>query len=353
MRVAVVGIRGMGQSHVVAAKAWSKTTDVVGCDLDPQVRATVGAALGIETFADVATMIRDAKPEVMFIATPPSSHAVVARAAFAAGIPVLVEKPICADLAEAEELVRLAENLAIPFQCAFQLRYAGYVQAIDGMIATGELGTINHVGLVQMSGPKSEHGYMARTRVGGIFYEKLCHQVDLFRHLLGEPQRVMAAGAPRSIAHYGIEDNVHAVFSFSGGRLGTIRFETRRSIQVDGTARPERSVEGPEAGHFYEVVVTGDRGTAVYDTWRNRLDVVRFNHRPDLLNELVRRIDLTKEFGHDVYDLRPQNHDFCERVAAGKPPRFPASDALRSMAWVERAERSLREDGAWIGADQR
>ncbi len=189
---------------------------------------------------------------------------------------------------------------------------------------------------------------MARSRVGGIFYEKLCHQVDLFRHFLGEPQRIMAVAAPNSLTQYEIADNVHAVLAFPGGRLGTIRFETRRSFQVDGTVSPERIIEGPEAGHFYELVVTGDRGTAVYDPWQKRIDIVRFNHRRDHRSELVRRIDLNHVAGADPYDLRAQDHDFLDRVTSGRSPRFPAADALASMQWVDRAERSLREHGAWI-----
>lgn len=347
MKVAVVGIRGMGRSHIEAARKCSLVKDVVGCDINAEVRRTVGSAMKVETYADVGSLLRDYRPDAVFVATPPDHHGTVIRPCLEAGAAVLTEKPICSTLAESEEVVALARKLNVPMQVGFEVRYCGFMKAIEQVIAQGLLGQVNHISLIQLSGPHPGP-YMTRQRTGGIFYEKLCHQVDTFRYLLGEPTRVSAIAAPTALKHYTVEDNVMASFEFAGGALGTITFDTRRAAQVNGLLSDKPKFEGWEAGHFYEFTFSGDKGTAVFDAWTNAVDVMRYNHRTDEMTELVQRIDISKGFGEAVYAVGAQADDFLQRVAAGQPLRFPASDALKTMRWVERAEESLRRRGQWI-----
>ena len=348
MRIAIVGLGGMGQSHVAAAKKLPIVTELAGCEINPDLRRKAKEQFGIDAYSDVATMLREFRPQAVTVVTPPNKHGEVMRACIAAGIPVLTEKPICSTLAESEELVNLAEEKKVPLQCCFQLRYCGTMRAFESLINAGELGKLTHAGLIQLSGVHSTEGYMTRERAGGIFYEKLCHQTDFFRHLLGEPRRVMAIAAPKSIDHYSIEDNVMCVYEFESGAQGTIKFETRRAAQIEKEGGVEKSIEGHTAGHFYELSITGEKGTAVADAWTEKIEVLRFNHRPDRKTERTRIIDIRKEFGEPAYDLTTQDGDFYSRISKGEAPRFPASDALKSMQWVERSEESLRRHGEWI-----
>ena len=350
MRIAVVGLGGMGQSHVAAAGKCPGVSKIAGCDISEKLRAGAAEKFGIGVFADVPTLLREFHPQAVTVATPPNRHAEVIRACLTEGIPVLTEKPICTNLAESEELVKLAAQKKIPFQCCFQARCGGVARAMHAVIDAGELGKLKHAGLIQISGTHAAEGYMTRERAGGIFYEKLCHQTDWFRYFLGEPRRVLAIASPNAIAHYGIEDNAMAIYEFEGGAQGTIKFDTRRAAQVEKVGGAEKAIEGRDAGHFYELSLTGERGTAVYDAWTEKLEVLRFNHRADRHTERVRIIDVRAEFGEPSYDLVTQDGEFYSRVMKGEQPRFPAEDALKSMRWVERSEESLRRGGVWIEA---
>jgi predicted dehydrogenase len=216
------------------------------------------------------------------------------------------------------------------------------------VLDAGTLGKVSHIGLTQISGPHPVKGYMSRARTGGIFFEKHCHLVDFFRFLLGEPLCTIAIAAPNLINHYEVHDNLLSVFEFKNDAQGTITYNTRRAAQVDGTVTPERKFEGREAGHYYELVVSGEQGSATYDPWSETLDVVRYNHRDDLLTERVKLIRVREDFGEPSYDQNTQDNDFFEHVAAGKMPRHPASDALKSIRWTEKAEESLRRGGEWV-----
>jgi predicted dehydrogenase len=347
MRVAIVGLRGMGQSHARVAKACKVVSQVAGCDRSPEIAQQAAKTLEIPAFNDLGTLIREFKPDAVTVVTGPAQHAAVIRTCFEHKIPVLTEKPICSTFADSEFCVRWAQRDGIPFQCGFELRYCGFMRALKSVMEAGEIGNASSISLIQLSGPHTDMA-MSKELTGGIFFEKLCHQVDLFRHLLGEPHKVMAIAAPNELEHYGVHDNVLSVFCFSDGLLGTIRFDTRRAAQVDGRTPQARIFDGPEAAHFYELIVTGNKGTAVFNAWTEHLDVLQFNHRSDRRTELIRSIPVRKDFGEPIYDLASQDGDFYEGVAAGRPLQFPASDALKTMYWVDRAEESLKNQGEWL-----
>src|SRR6185503_7756802 len=100
----------------------------------------------------------------------------------------------------------------------------GLAQAVKALLDSGELGTLGRISLTQYSGSHAKADYMTRERTGGIFYEKLCHQVDIFRFFFGEPLRVMASASPIALKHYSVEDNLVSVFAFPQGRQGVITF---------------------------------------------------------------------------------------------------------------------------------
>jgi len=134
MKVAVIGIREMGQSHLQAARKSSVVNAVAGCDLNADVRKSVEQSMGIPTYADVDSLFNEFKPDAVVVATAPSLHGKLALACFERKIPVLTEKPICSTLQEAEQVVRAAEERGIPFQCGFQLRYCGVMRALKSVV---------------------------------------------------------------------------------------------------------------------------------------------------------------------------------------------------------------------------
>ncbi len=283
-----------------------------------------------------------ARPDAVLVVTAPAAHAACIRPFLEAGIPVFTEKPLATDPAESRALVALAQARDVNFQVGFELRYCGLTRAMKQVVESGRLGRPVKMCLVQISGCKPTAGYMTLERTGGIFYEKLCHQIDIFRYWLGEPTRIMAHAGPPVLKHYGIPDNATAVLEFSNGRCGAITFSATRAAHIGGLN------DHPDRGHYYEMVLTCERGALAFNGWTEAIDVVEFNHREDLKTELVERIDVREQFGEPVYDLVTQDGDFLESVRHRRPPTHPASDAQRSMEWVEKAEESLRRHGEWI-----
>jgi len=342
MRVGVIGLGGMGTHHARVIKGIPFVSEVVGCDLNPELRASAERKLGITTVPGVNALL-DRECGAAFVVVQPTAHAAVAEPVLKAGVPVFTEKPIATKMADARRLVDLAREAGIAFQVGFELRCCGMTRAMKDVVASGAVGEPLNVGLAQLSGPHGK-GRFTRERVGGIFYEKLCHQIDYYRFWLGEPERVMAIAGPNALQHYGVPDNVLSSLVFPGGRTGNITFLTTRAAQIGG-----RSDHG-DRGHFYELTLTCTDGALTYCAWTETLSVVKFNHRDDCRNELIERIDVRDRYGEPTYDLETQNAGFLESVRDGTPPPLPASDALVTMEWVARAEASLETGGEWIDA---
>ena len=349
MKVGVIGCGGMGLHHAEELRNLELVDEVVCCDIGEAQRKRA-AERGYEALESVEELLSRGV-DAAVVVTAPAAHGACIRPCFEAGVPVLTEKPIASTIAESRELVELGEKKGLAFQVGFELRYGGMTRGMKEMVDSGIVGEPRLMSLVQVSGLKAKPGYMTRERTGGIFYEKLCHQIDIFRFWFGEPGSVMAVAPPVVHRHYGVEDHVLSCLKFPGGAAGNITFITSRAANTGGGPDGDARVDHGVRGHYYEMILTCSGGSVSYDAWTERMEIVRYNHREDNKSELVDSIDVRERWGEPGYALAEQNGDFLERVAAGEPPTYPASDALKSMEWVERAEESLRRGGQWIGAD--
>lgn len=106
-RAGVVGVGRFGQNHA-RLYAESPHVEFVGVyDIDPARGAEIAARHGVVSFARYEELLD--RIDLLSVVTPTTSHRAVAREALQRGLPVLVEKPVCATCPEAEELIAAAE----------------------------------------------------------------------------------------------------------------------------------------------------------------------------------------------------------------------------------------------------
>ncbi len=92
--------------------------------------------------ASALDIIQDKAVEAIAIATPVATHFDLARLAILAGKHVLVEKPMCATVAEAEELIELAARQGVALMVDHTFLFTGAVQRITEIVRAGELGRL-------------------------------------------------------------------------------------------------------------------------------------------------------------------------------------------------------------------
>jgi predicted dehydrogenase len=108
LQVGVIGVGYLGRYHAEKYAALAETRLVGVADLAWKRGREVAQALGTEAFADYRLLFPQV--EAVSVAVNTRDHYLVVREALEAGLHVLVEKPITATVAEADDLLRLAHK---------------------------------------------------------------------------------------------------------------------------------------------------------------------------------------------------------------------------------------------------
>ena len=111
-------------------------------------RQAVVQAYGLTTeqaYADLETALSQVESDAVLVVTPPHTHLAVANIAFAAGKPVLMEKPLAASMADAKALVAAAEESGNLLVVSQNYRYRPPMQAVRRLLREGVIGDVLHI----------------------------------------------------------------------------------------------------------------------------------------------------------------------------------------------------------------
>ena len=108
-RVAVIGLGNAGHTlHLPALAGMTSATVVGAVDPDAGRRERAASTWKVPVFAEFDAMLREAKPNVVVIGTPPDSHYDYCLRSFAAGAHVICEKPFTSSIDEANQVIEAA-----------------------------------------------------------------------------------------------------------------------------------------------------------------------------------------------------------------------------------------------------
>jgi len=224
LRVALLGF-GLGgrafHAPLIAATPGLQLTTIVTSNSERRAEAArvfPGAHL-----ADSAEWVwaHAAQHDLVVITTTNRSHVPLARAAIAAGIAVVVDKPMAATSAEARELIAEARRRQVPLTGYQNRRWDGEMLTAQKLIASGELGTVTRFESrldrwrpVRIGTAWRESG--APEDAGGILYDLGPHLIDQARVLFGPVAHVYAE-LDRRRAGALVEDDVFIALQHANG----------------------------------------------------------------------------------------------------------------------------------------
>lgn len=230
------------------------------CSLDAETAGTVAADYGIPVvFDELPAMLDALKPDLLDIVTPPPTHLAFIEAAAERGIPVICQKPFCADLAGAEAAAAVAERSGVPVIVHENFRFQLWYAEIKRLIDDGALGQPYQVSFRLRPGDgQGARAYLDRqpyfqAMERFLVHETAIHLIDVFRYLFGEVTAVTAHLARLNPVIAG-EDAGLIIFEFAGGGRGL--FDGNRL--VDHAAENRRLTMG-------EMWVEGAEGTLRLD----------------------------------------------------------------------------------------
>ncbi len=140
--VGVIGVGGMGGQHATNLHSRITGTYVAAVmDADEERLKQVAAECGAKAFDDGTELIRDESVGAVLVASPDSTHAEFILECIKNDKPVLCEKPLCATLAEAQEIVDAeVEHGRKLVQVGFMRRYDPQHVAVAREATDGEIG---------------------------------------------------------------------------------------------------------------------------------------------------------------------------------------------------------------------
>jgi predicted dehydrogenase len=221
VRIAVAGAGLIGKRHIEAVMAAPGA--VLAAIVDPTDTARAFAAeRGAPWFGSLGDMIAANASDGVIIATPNQMHVDNGLECVAAGLPLLVEKPIATDVAAAEKLIAAAEAANVPVLVGHHRRHNQLIQRARAEIESGAIGEIVSVtGITWFFKPDEYFDIeWRRTPGAGPVYLNLIHDIDVMHYLCGPIETVHAVDS-NAMRNNVVEDTAIILLKFKSGALGT------------------------------------------------------------------------------------------------------------------------------------
>lgn len=344
LKVGLIGCGHIGTFHArnikdVQNRGLADISYHATCDRDisraEKFAAIAGCSLATESAEEIIACC-----DAVYVCTETAEHPALVQAAAAAGKHVFCEKPLARTLAEAEAMARLVEAAGITHQVGLVLRHSPVYRVLADLLeqAPGPLLSA-HLRDDQSFPIGGHYGSTWRSDVqragGGTLLEHSIHDVDLFRRLFGEIERVSCH--TRNTAGYpGIENVAVATFHHQGGHVTTLT-----SVWHDVTTR--------QSSRHLEVF-SADARFDTHQDYFGTISVEQGGQGPVTLSsdEVLARFMMLEGLHARDEDLRGlaglSDRRFLHAAAAGQSATPDFQDALAAHRVVDACYRSAAEN---------
>jgi UDP-2-acetamido-3-amino-2,3-dideoxy-glucuronate N-acetyltransferase len=318
--VALVGCGYWGKN--IARNLHQMGCLVAVCDPDAKILSGVRANYkGVRTVRGFDRLVRDPEVRALALAVPAEQHYDLATRALLAGKDVFVEKPLALRVAEAEDLVALADSKERVLMVGHLLEYHPAVQRLKNLVDAGELGEVRYV-------------YSNRLNLGkvrkeeNILWSFAPHDISVILLLLGS-MPVWASTSGESYLRPRIAD------------------VTMTCLAFPSRARAHIFVSWLHPYKEQRLVVVGSRKMAVFDDVAKEGKLKIFDTGIDWKGDetVLRQTAETTLFFPELEPLKEELGHFVECVRSRKSPRTDGRNGVRVLRVLDACQRSLETGG--------
>ena len=222
VKIAVMGAGLIGKRHAVHVRAEPGASLSAIIDPAPTGKA-FAEEIGVAWYPGFDALPATEKPDGVIVATPNQLHVANGLELVAAGVPMLVEKPLADSVDSARKLVQTAEAAGVPLLVGHHRRHNPMIRKAREAIDAGRLGRILTLnGQFWLVKPDDYFEVDWRRQEGaGPILINLIHDIDLFRYLCGEITGVQALSS-NAVRGNPAEETAVAILRFANGALGTV-----------------------------------------------------------------------------------------------------------------------------------
>ncbi|AZA80224.1 oxidoreductase [Chryseobacterium sp. G0186] len=295
-------------------------------------------------YRSVEDMLQSKEIELVIINTPVQTHYEYAKKALEAGKNIVVEKPFTVNVAEAEELVKLAEDKGLFLSVYQNRRFDRDFLQVQKVVNERKLGNIKEAEIrfdrFRTTPSGKQHKENPDQIGSGSLHDLGSHLVDQAVQYFGYPEKLFAD-----------------VFSMKGIEFANDYFEILLFYKNDLRVRLKSSVFSKEAHYAY--TIHGDRGSFLQERTDNQENELVAGAIPvygkewmqplkeadgilNILNENseTKRIQTSSEAGNymDYYQ------QIYEHIVFGYPLPSPGKEIIQNMKIIDASLESSREE---------
>ncbi len=223
--IGLVGSGFVSSIHAEALKSVGRAEVLAVCSpTKGKAREFAGKYVIPNHFTDLNDMLALDSIDLVVIGSPNDTHCEIAMKVAAAGKHLVVEKPLCLNLEEADRMINACRQAGVKLMYAEELCFTPKYVRLKGLLDEGALG--RPVMLKQSEkhdGPHADHFWDVERSGGGVTMDMGCHAIQFFRWLNGNnPVKSvyaqMTTGVHKSKTKG--DDNAIIILEFENGVLG-------------------------------------------------------------------------------------------------------------------------------------
>ncbi len=305
--------------------------EVVGvCDPSPAARKRMQSAHpGVPVFSDAAELVKSPEVDVIAVITPVWTHYELAKAALENGKHVFVEKPFTANVAQAEELINLAEQKHLKIMVDHTFLFTGAVRKIKKLLDEGVLGKLYYYDSTRVNLGLFQHDC-------NVIWDLAPHDLSIMNHLLHkDAEAVVATGQSHLNGH---EDIAFITAYFPDSMISHVNVNWLSPVKVRTT------LIGGEKKMLVWNDLEPDEKLKIYD---KGVDV---KNQEGLHNLLVsyRSGDMWSPQVEQVEALRLELNYFADCIRKDEKPFNDGCAGLKVVRMLEAATESLSNRGSLV-----
>lgn len=325
LKIGIIGCGYWGQNLIRNFNNIDEVDLYYICDIDEakimQIKTNYP---NIKTTIDYQQILRDPEINAVVIALPVFKHYQIAKDALLSDKHVLIEKPMTANIQEAKELIKIANDKNKILMVDHTFEYSGPINKMKEVIESGELGNIYYIranwfnlGLLQPD--------------VNVIWDLATHIISIINYVTdSKPQSINANAKPY------IRENI--------SEIATINIDFSKGISAF------LSVGWLEPRKTREMTIIGSKKMLVYDLM-NSDEPVKIYDKGVILNENKIDYKSGEIYSPQIKNIEPLKtmcKHFIDCIRNNKKPRSDGQSGLNVIKVLEAAEKSLRNRGQEI-----
>ena len=330
VNIAVAGAGVIGRAHM-AVIAHDPQCRLCGIADPSEAAQTLAQEKGVPWFATLDALLAATSPDGVVLATPNALHVPQALQCIAAGVPVLVEKPIAHTVADAQKLVQATQAHQAKVLIGHHRAHSPLMRQAKAVIDEGCLGTLVSVMGSALFYKPDDYFTQAPWRRevgGGPILINLIHEIHNLRMLCGEIAEVQAMTS-NAVRGFAVEDTAAITFRFASGVLAAFMLsDTSASARSwEQTSQENKAYASYDDEDCY--VIAGTMGSLSVPTMRLKT-YAETQDRSWFKPFQLSTVALERED-----PLRLQMDHFIRVIQGVDEPLVSAHDGLQNLLVVE------------------